>query len=420
MKLIRIASALLCMLFIFACGGGVEVNDPATVAIWGDHPQASGGTAVAAYLQALTNAFQQANPDKKIGWVTQKESGIALLDKVKAAIEENKAPDVVQAPGGSLMRPFAETETILDMTAELGDIKSCPAVRGVMRASDKIYGVAPFYSVAGLFVNETKFKELGLKIPTTIAELEAAAAALKAKGVVPFAVDATDKRSVSYLYMYLVNRLGGDAFRQSLNRKLRFDSPVYVQAAGMLHDWAKKGYFGPVPLTGNATEIMSGGQAGMQVSGTWMCALYGDPNKTSVSIGFYPFPVKIGGKGAATDILGAPEVSFVAINKPQNKRELVSAFMHAAMSPGAIAGGSGMVCSDPAFAPADRLLGMAAKELYRATGFQFYWEKELPATTAAAVADTALSFLLPDTDVQAACTKFEQTSQSEMGGVIDM
>ncbi|MBN2354022.1 MAG: extracellular solute-binding protein [Spirochaetales bacterium] len=419
MKKILMVLIMVGAVFSFSCQKSVDTNDPKVVAVWGDQPKAE-GTTVEAYLRALNDKFAQAHPDDSVVWIASQDKGIILLERVRSAVEENKAPDVVLTQGGSLLAPFAESERILDLTAELADVKFCEAAKDVMKWRDKLYGVAPLYSVAGLFVNETKFSELGLKIPETIAQLEAAADALKAKGIVPFAADETDKRSISYLYMYLVNRIGGDVIQQSIERKLRFDSPVYIQAGHVLQDWAKKGYFGDVPLTGDATELMTSGKAAMQVSGTWMCPVYGDAAKTSGTIGFYPFPVMRGGKGATTDILGATEVAFVGITKSSVKRSLVDRFMHAAMAPEALKGVTDMISSDPGNPPSDRLLAMAAKIFYSAKNFQFYWEKELPTTTTGpAVSEMALSCLLPDTDVKAAATKFEQTAQIEMGGVVD-
>ena len=420
MRKILVVLIALCAVFTYSCEKSVNMNDPKVLAAWGDRPDAS-GTPVAAYLQVLTDAFSQANAEDSIAWISShRETGIPLLERVRAAVAENQAPDVVQTQGGILLAPFVESERILDLTEELSDIKTCEAAKNVMRWNDKIDGVAPLYSIAGLFVNETKFKELGLPIPKTIAQLETAAEALKNKGIIPFAADTADKRSLSYMYMYLVNRMGGDIFQQVLNRKIRFDSPIFVKAGLKIQEWANKGYFGAVPLTGNATDLMSTGQAGMQVSGTWLCGTYSDSTKTKGTIGFYPFPILTGGKGAVTDILGASEVAFVGVTKPSVKRELVDKFMHEAMSAEVLKKATGMLSSDPSYPPSDPLLGMAAQVFYKAKNLQFYWEKELPTTTTGpAVATTVQSFLLPDTDVQAACTKLEQTTQVEMGGVVE-
>src|SRR5690606_41415304 len=58
------------------------------------------------------------------------------------------------------------------------------------RRSSDLYGVAPFFAIAGVFVNETLFDELGLSVPTTISEMEAVADVLLANGIQPFALGA--------------------------------------------------------------------------------------------------------------------------------------------------------------------------------------------------------------------------------------
>jgi raffinose/stachyose/melibiose transport system substrate-binding protein len=419
MKLTVIAMLALSAVCLFSCGGAiVDMNDPKALAVWAENTQSS-NPALSVYAKLLQDVFQKQNPESKMGWMPQKEVGPALIEKVKTALEVNNAPDIIHNLGGTAMYPSAEGERILDLTADTADIKVCEAAKSAMLWNDKTYCMIPFFSIAGLFVNETKFKELGIKIPETLTELEAAADALKAKGVQPFAAD---KRSVFNTYMYLVNRIGGDAFNQSLNRKLRFDTPAFIQAGQILYDWAKRGYFGTLPVAADAdtaTKLMSSGQIGMQVGASTLSALYDDPARTKVTIGFHPFPVITGGKGTSADILGMSEIGFVAVKKAEVKNDLVVKFMHSAMSADAAKAGAGLLPSNPDYAPTSRLLGQAAQVFYTAKNLQFYWDQELPKVTAIFVVDTTMSFLNPDTDPAKACNALEQKAQSEMGSVVD-
>ena len=96
----------------------------------------------------------------------------------------------------------------------------------------KIYGVAPFFAIAGVFVNEGIFERLGLSVPTTIDEMEQVADKLLAAGIQPFALGARDKWPALATYMYLTNRYGGmEAFADAQARRARFDSEPFVQAA---------------------------------------------------------------------------------------------------------------------------------------------------------------------------------------------
>ena len=57
---------------------------------------------------------------------------------------------------------------------------------------------------------------------------------------------------------------------------------------------------------------MATGQAAMHVTGSWMCAQYGDPTFTDQPLGFYPFPEMPGGLGKITDIMGQTDIGFAA------------------------------------------------------------------------------------------------------------
>ena len=182
-----------------------------------------------------------------------------LMDKTKVAMANNRdLPDIFQSWGGSVMGGYADAGRLLDMTKELKDIPGSAAAQQAMTWKGKIYGVAPFFAIAGVFVNEDIFDRYNLKVPTTIEEMEEVAEALKAKGIQPFAVGARDKWPVLAMYMYLVNRFGGmEAFNDAQARKARFDSEPMVKAAQLYQDWAKRGFFGATPLgsLGDAQQL---------------------------------------------------------------------------------------------------------------------------------------------------------------------
>ena len=204
-------------------------------------------------------------------------------------------PDIFQSWGGSVMGGYADAGRLLDLTEELESIATSAAAREAMSWGGKIYGVAPFFAIAGVFVNEGLFEELGLTVPTTLDEMEQVADKLLAAGIQPFALGARDKWPALATYMYLTNRYGGmEAFADAQARRARFDSDPFVQAAQKYQEWVEKGYFGPTPLGeayGDAQLLMATGQAGMHVTGSWMNAQYSDPEFTDQRLGFYPFPV---------------------------------------------------------------------------------------------------------------------------------
>jgi len=372
------------------------------------------------YIKALVEGFQAANPDIELEYVALGDPG--LNDKVKVVMASNSGlPDIFQSWGGSVMGGYADAGRLLDLTEELADIECSEAAKAAMSWKGRTYGVAPFFAVAGIFVNEGIFEKYGLKVPTTVEELEAVADTLLANGVQPFACGARDLWPTLALYMYLVDRYGGiDAFEKARAREIRFDSEPFVLAAQKYQDWVKKGYFGPTPLSeayGDAQQLMATGKAAMHVTGSWMCAQYSDPGFTDQRLGFYPFPVMPGGKGKATDIMGQTDIGFAATWVAADKKDAVVRFMKYAMSVEACSAEPGRICSVPGVQAKTRLTQMASDVFASAEAIQFWWDQDLPPALTTPLNTTIQSFFLPGTDVKQALADYEELVSEELGPV---
>jgi ABC-type glycerol-3-phosphate transport system substrate-binding protein len=373
-----------------------------------------------AYAKALVEGFKAKNSDIELDYVPL---GVdPLKDRVKIAMAAGSGmPDVFQSWGGSTLASYADAGRLLDLTAELKGLPGSAAAQQAMSAKGKIYGVAPFFAIAGLFINEGIFKDNGLKVPTTVDELNTVAAALKAKGIQPFACGARDKWPLLAMYMYLTNRYGGeDLFTKAAARKARFDSDGFVKAGQAYQDMLKKGYFGDQPLGeayGDAQQLMASGKAAMQVSGSWLCANYASKDYTDQTFGFYAFPVVKGGKGKVTDLMGMTDIGYAASIAGKAKKALVVRFMKYAMSPDAAQAEPGRICSVPGVKARNPLTGQASVLFGTGKTVQFWWDQNLPAAVTTPLNDTIQSFALPDTNVKAALTKFEALATENMGKV---
>jgi ABC-type glycerol-3-phosphate transport system substrate-binding protein len=116
------------------------------------------------YIRALVTNFKAKNPDIELEYIALGDPG--LMDKTKVAMASNKdLPEIFQGWGGSVMGGYADAGRLLDMTRELKSIPGSVAAREAMTWKKKIYGVAPFFAIAGLFVNEGIFKANGLTVP---------------------------------------------------------------------------------------------------------------------------------------------------------------------------------------------------------------------------------------------------------------
>ena len=372
-----------------------------------------------AYSKALSTGFAAANPDIDLDYVALGND--PLKDKTKTAMAANVGlPDIFQTWGGSVMGGYADAGRLLDLTAELKSVPGSAAAASAMTWKGKIYGVAPFFAIAGIFLNEGIFKDNNLTIPKTVSDMAKVADVLKAKGIQPFACGAKDKWPALAMYMYLVDRFGGDIFTQAAARKARFDSDPFVKAAQQYQDWVKKGYFGDKPLGeayGDANQLLATAKAGMQVTGSWMCSAYSSADFTDQTIGFYAFPVISGGKGPVTDVMGMTDIGYAATAAGKAKKAQIVRFMRYAMSVDAASAEPGRVTSVPGVKPPSRLTEMASGVFGMAKMVQFWWDQNLPPAVTTPLNETIQTFFLPDTNVKAELTKFEQLATDNMGRV---
>ena len=377
-------------------------------------------TADHAYIRALVNNFKAKNPDIELEYIALGDPG--LMDKTKVAMANNKdLPDIFQSWGGSTMGGYADMGQLLDLTKELKSIPGSAAAQQAMTWKYKIYGVAPFFAIAGVFYNEGMFKKYNLKVPTTIDQLEKVADTLKSKGVQPFACGARDKWPVLALFMYLTDRSGGvQVFNDASARKSRFDSAEFVKAAQKYQEWAKKGYFGDKPLGeayNDSQQLVATGKAAMHITGSWMCAQYSNKEFTDQTIGFYAFPEMKGGKGKITDVMGMPDIAFAATKAAANKKDAVVRFMKYAMSVEACQAEPGRICSVPGVKAPSRLTGMAAGVFGKAKAVQFWWDQNLPPMVTTPLLDAMQNIFLPDGDVKKAFATYESLVEENMGPV---
>jgi raffinose/stachyose/melibiose transport system substrate-binding protein len=139
-----------------------------------------------AYVTALIKQFQAKNPNITLDYVPLGDPGLA--DKTKIAMAAgNGMPDIFQSWGGSTMGGYADAGRLLDLTAELESVPGSAAAQNAMTWKGKIYGVAPFFAICGVFINEGIFKANNLTVPTSVDQFEKVADTLKAKGLQPFA-----------------------------------------------------------------------------------------------------------------------------------------------------------------------------------------------------------------------------------------
>lgn len=174
-----------------------------------------------------------------------------------------------------------------------------------------------FFAIA-LFYNKDIFDEVGVQVPTTIEEFEAASEALLAAGYVPLAFGEKDNFKGDHLWVTLsLKTLGGAAMNDLATGDLQWTGPEMTEVFGVMADWNSKGYLGEnVVGVDYATEtaMFLAGEAAMKFDGSWVLSEM-DASPIADSIGVAPFPyfpetdefagVYMGGPGAGLSINGS-------------------------------------------------------------------------------------------------------------------
>lgn len=405
--------------FVLSVSTSVLFAQGVKLTIWGrDIPDDS---ADHVYVRDLISGFQAKYPEIRLDYIALGDPGLA--DKTKITMATGSGlPDIFQSWGGSVMGGYADAGQLLDLTSELKSVPGSAAAQQAMTWKGKIYGVAPFFAVAGIFVNEEIFKANNLKVPATIEEeFDKVCDTLKAKGIQPFACGEKDKWPALALYMYLTNRYGGDASAKAAARQIPYNSDAFVKAALLYQSWIKKGYFGPTPLGeayGDAQQLMATGRAAMHITGSWMCAQYANSEFTDQTIGFYAFPAfRSGGAGTVADIMGQTDIGFVATKAAASKKDAVVKFLKYAMSPEACQAEPGRICSVPGVKAKTNLTAQAAAVFATAKTVTFWWDQDLPPSVTSPLNDTIQTFFLPDADVKKSLSSFEALCVENIGPV---
>jgi raffinose/stachyose/melibiose transport system substrate-binding protein len=352
-----------------------DATQPVTLTIWMRVPDNT-DPRQEAYTRALVENFEKKNPDIKIDWVTMASAGYS--GRLTEALLAKRGPDVFQTPGGRVPPSLAAAGLLLDLTDGLSSVPALDTAKKAMSVGNRLYGVAPYFAIAGLYFNEEKFSELGMKIPGTLEELEQAADSLKARGIQPFVSGAKSNWPVGELFLYLVSRYDRRAYEGLIERKIGFDSDAFVRAGQKIQEWSKKGYFGSGLRNESyedAISLMKAGKAGMMACGSWLCADFSDKNQTSQQISFFPFPEITGGRGDRRDTMGGNSIGFVAAQSSTMKKNAIIKFMSFVMSPEACQNSQGNLCSVPGVLPENALL-KAAGEVLAGTDILFPWIDE--------------------------------------------
>jgi raffinose/stachyose/melibiose transport system substrate-binding protein len=247
----------------------------------------------------------------------------AYPGQVKLALSSEKAPDVVQGNlGWTLDGPLLQAGLIIDPSKyneEYGWSDRFPeegrrilefTPDGKTYGSGTLVGIAYTADVIGFFYNKKKLADLGLEVPKSLAELEAAMDKAKAAGETPLMMGNGDGTMALHTYFNLSNQMASPDVVRGLvygEEDAAFTDQGMVDAAAKVKEWFDKGYM-PKGTNGVGTDDAVArfveGEGVFMSTGSWYAPTIGEGLKEDAGF-FLPPPVNEGDPSNATGSFGA-------------------------------------------------------------------------------------------------------------------
>ena len=195
------------------------------------------------------------------------------------AMSANECPDMYIHWGGGPMAEYYESGFVNDIT-ELFETYDHPDYFDAALAQSTYDGkilCIPYNGFSGcaVYYNKAIFEEVGIEVPTTIIELEAACDKLIEAGYVPFSLANGSKWTGSMYYMYLVARhSGNDEFAAAYTQEGSFTSDAFIWAGEKIQEWVQKGYFNEgfnslITDNGEDRALLYDNTCAMMLHGSW-------------------------------------------------------------------------------------------------------------------------------------------------------
>ena len=304
-------------------GGGASSTNPVSMTFWTNATPGPGLT----FMQNAVKSFDAAHPG-----VTIKMQAIQNENydgKLQTALASNTTPDIFFQRGGGKMLAMVNANKVAPLTLTAADQAnvSAAALAGET-LNGKIYAIPLDQQPEGIYYSKTLFQQAGITAtPTTIPELEADVAKLRAAGVAPIAVGAKDAWPAAHWYYNFAVRECSQATMNTAGTTLKFTDPCWTKAGDDLSAFLKVNPFQTGFLTtaaqvgaSSSAGLIANHKAGMELMGAWDpgTIMTLTPNQKPLpDLGWFPFPAVPGGAGDPTAMMGGIDGYSVSPNAPK-------------------------------------------------------------------------------------------------------
>jgi raffinose/stachyose/melibiose transport system substrate-binding protein len=304
-------------------GGGSSSGGSTTLTFWTNATPGPGLT----FFQNAIKSFDAAHPG-----VTIKMQAIQNEDydgKLQTALASNSAPDIFFQRGGGKMLAMVNANQVAPLTLTAADQANVAAAALAGETlNGKIYAIPMDQQPEGFYYSKNLFKQAGItSTPTTIPELEADVAKLKAINVAPIAVGAKDAWPAAHWYYNFALRECSQATMNAAATSLKFTDPCWTKAGNDLQAFLKINPFQTGFLTtaaqvgaGSSAGLVANHKAGMELMGAWDPGVIESltPNQKPLpDLGWFPFPAVPGGAGDPSAMMGGIDGYSVSPSAPK-------------------------------------------------------------------------------------------------------
>lgn len=310
-------------------GGGSSSSGPVTLTFWTNATPGPGLT----YFQNAIKTFDTLHPN-----VTIKMQNIQNEDydgKLQTALNSNSTPDIFFQRGGGKMQAMVNASKVQPLTLTAADQQNVSAAAVTSESiNGKIYAIPLDVQPEGIYYSKDLFARAGItSTPTTIPELEADVAKLKAKGVAPIAVGAKDAWPAAHWYYNFALRECSQATMNAVGASLKFTDPCWTKAGNDLAAFLKVKPFQAGFLTtaaqvgaGSSAGLVANHKAGMELMGAWDPGTIQTltPNQKPLpDLGWFPFPAVPGGQGDPSAMMGGIDGYSLSPKAPKEAFEFL-------------------------------------------------------------------------------------------------
>ncbi len=302
--------------------GGSSASGPVTVTLWADLMPGPGEV----YFQNAVKEFNTANPGITVK--LQPIQNESLDGKLQTALNSGTAPDILFQRGGGKMLAMVNANQIQPLTLSAADqANENSAALAAETINGKIYAAPLDVQPEGIYYSKDLFHQAGItSTPTTIPELEADVAKLKAIHVAPIAVGAKDAWPAAHWYYNFALRECSQSVMNTAGTTLKFTDPCWTKAGDDLKAFLAVNPFQPGFLTtsaqqgaGSSAGLIANHKAGMELMGSWDPGTIQTltPNQKPLpDLGWFPFPAVPGGAGDPSAMMGGEDAYSLSSHAP--------------------------------------------------------------------------------------------------------